>query len=79
MKVEELVGSLQTYDLSLPQPKNNNFALRSSKKGVVESSYKDSFDFEAVSMLALKFRKFLRSSKGTSRTLSVDISNGNSQ
>jgi hypothetical protein len=42
----ELVRSLQTYELSLPQPKNKKLTLRSSRKKVVESSDKESIEFE---------------------------------
>jgi hypothetical protein len=32
MMVEELVGSIQTYKLSLPQPKRNNMALKNARE-----------------------------------------------
>jgi len=54
MKVEELVGSLQTYELSLPSVKKvKTIALKASKKKVEVSSGDDSKDEEKV----LKFWK----------------------
>ncbi|KAB1220224.1 hypothetical protein CJ030_MR3G017048 [Morella rubra] len=61
MKIEELVGSLQTYELTLPHPKRNkSIALRSSKEEV-DSESNASLDDENFSILVKKFRKFLRS------------------
>jgi hypothetical protein len=59
MKIEELVGSLQTYELSLPPVKKmKTLALKASKKKVDVSFEDDSEDEEkAVAMLAKKFRK----------------------
>jgi hypothetical protein len=45
MKVEDLVGSFQTYELSLTQPKKKNLALRSShKEKVVVKLYDEESD-----------------------------------
>jgi hypothetical protein len=45
MKIEELVGSLQTYELSLPPVKKlKTIALKASKKKVEASSEDDSED-----------------------------------
>jgi hypothetical protein len=54
-----LVGSLQTYELSLPPVKKmKTLALKASKKKVDVSFEDDSEDEEkAVAMLAKKFRK----------------------
>jgi predicted SPOUT superfamily RNA methylase MTH1 len=79
MIVEDLVGSLQTYELSLPQSKKKNLALRSSRKNVVESFNEDYSNFEEVAMLAKKLRKFFEFRKGTSKNLSLDLSKGDSQ
>jgi len=62
MKIEELVGSLQTYELSLPPVKKlKTIALKASKKKVEASSEDDSEEEEkAVAMLAKNFRRFMR-------------------
>jgi hypothetical protein len=54
MKIEELVGSFQTYELSLPPVKKlKAIALKAFKKKVEVSSGDDSEDEEkAVAMLA---------------------------
>jgi hypothetical protein len=59
MKIEELVGSLQTYELSLPLVKKlKTISLKASKKKVEASSEEDSEDEEkALAMLAKKFQK----------------------
>ena len=47
MRVEELVGALQTYEFSLPQPrKNKDLALRTLRKNSDELSDEDSLDKE---------------------------------
>jgi hypothetical protein len=62
MKIEELVGSLQTYELSLPPVKKlKTIALKASKKKVEASSRDDSEEEEkAVAMLAKNFRRLMR-------------------
>jgi hypothetical protein len=62
MKIEELVGSLQTYELSLPPVKKlKTIALNASKKKVEASSEDDSEDEEkVVAMLAKKFRRLMK-------------------
>jgi hypothetical protein len=62
MKIEELVGSLQTYELSLPPVKKlKTIALKASKKKVEASSEDDSEEEEkAVAMLAQNFRRLMR-------------------
>jgi len=65
MKIEELVGSLQTYDLSLPPIKKlKTIALKNSKKKV-EVSSRDNFEDEekAVAMLAKNFRRLMRNER----------------
>jgi len=74
MEVEELIGSLQNYELSLPQPKKKHLDLKTSKKKVVDSSDEDSTNFKEMASLAKKFRKFLRFRKGTNKNLAFDIS-----
>jgi hypothetical protein len=65
MKIEELVGSLQTYDLSLPPVKKlKTRALKASKKRVEVSSVDDSEDEEkVVAMLAKNFRRLMRNER----------------
>jgi len=62
MKIEELVGSLQTYELSLPPVKKlKTIALKASKKKVEASSEDKSEEEEkAVAMLAKNFRRLMR-------------------
>jgi hypothetical protein len=65
MKIEELVGSLQTYELSLPSVKKmKTIALKASKKKVEVSSEDDSEDEEkAVAMLAKNLRRLIRNKR----------------
>jgi hypothetical protein len=59
MKIEELVGSLQMYELSLPPVKKlKTIVLKASKKKVEASSEDDSEEEEKdVAMLAKNFRR----------------------
>jgi hypothetical protein len=65
MKIEELVGSLQTYELSLPSVKKlKTIALKASKKKVEVSYGDDSEDEEkAVAMLAKNFGRLMRNER----------------
>jgi hypothetical protein len=62
MKIEELVGSLLTYELSLPPVKKlKTIALKASKKKVEASSEDDSEDEDkAVAMLAINFKRLMK-------------------
>lgn len=62
MKIKELVGSLQIYELSLPPIKKlKTIALKASKKKVEVSSGDDSEDEEkAVAMLPKNFERLMR-------------------
>jgi hypothetical protein len=62
MKIEELVGSLQTYELSLPSiKKQKTIALKASKKKVEDSSEGDFEEEEkVVAILAKNFRRLMR-------------------
>jgi hypothetical protein len=63
MKIEELVGSLQTYEYSLPSViKENAIALKASKKKTRVLSNEDSDDEveDAVPMLAKNFRRLMK-------------------
>jgi hypothetical protein len=65
MKIEELVGSLQTYELSLlPIKKLKTIALKASKKKV-EVSSGDNFENEekVMAMLAKNFRRLMRNER----------------
>jgi ribosomal protein L12E/L44/L45/RPP1/RPP2 len=65
MKIEELVGSLQTYELSLPPVKKvKTIALKASKKKAKVSSEEDSENEEdAVAMLAKNFGRIMKNNK----------------
>jgi hypothetical protein len=62
MKIEELMGSLQTYELSFsPVKKLKTIALKASKKKLEVSFGDDSEDEEKiVAMLAKNFRRLMR-------------------
>jgi hypothetical protein len=65
MKIEELVGSLQTYELSLPPVKKvKTIALKASKKKAKVSSEEDSENEEDVAaMLAKNFERLMKNDK----------------
>jgi hypothetical protein len=68
MKIEELVGSLQTYEYSLPSVrKAKTVALKASKaskkKSVVSSGEDSDVDEDAVAMLAKNFERFMKNNK----------------
>jgi hypothetical protein len=68
MKIEELVGSLQTYEYSLPLVrKAKTIALKASKaskKNSIVSSDEDfDVDEDAVAMLAKNFERFVKNNK----------------
>jgi hypothetical protein len=63
MRVKELIGSLQTFELLLPMPKNSKnlaFKIKTTKGKSVDHSDEESGDDEEMAMIARKFRKFLR-------------------
>jgi hypothetical protein len=62
MKIEELVGSLQTYELSLPPVKKLKIIALKASKNKVEASFEDDFEEEekVVAMLAKNFRRLMR-------------------
>jgi hypothetical protein len=58
MKIEELVGALQTYEFSLSKPRNNkDLALRTLRKNSDELSNEEPSD-EELALVARKFYKF---------------------
>jgi hypothetical protein len=65
MKIEELVGSLQTYELSLPPVKKmETIVLKASKKKVKVSSEDESEnEEEALAMLAKNFGRLMRNDR----------------
>jgi len=68
MKIEELVGSLQTYEYSLPSVrKAKTISLKASKaskkKSVVSSDEDSDVDEDAVAMLAKNFEHFMKHNK----------------
>jgi hypothetical protein len=65
MKIEKLVGSLQTYEISLPPVKNvKTIALKESKKKA-RVSYEEDYDNEedVVAMLAKNFGRLMKNDK----------------
>jgi hypothetical protein len=65
MKIEELVGSLQTYEYSLPPVRNaKTITLKASKKKTKVSSDEDSdIDEDVVAILAKNFKRFMKNNK----------------
>jgi hypothetical protein len=65
MKIEELVGSLQTYEYSLPPVKKaKEISLKTSKKNARVSSEEHSDNEEdAVAMLAKNFGRLMKNDK----------------
>ena len=66
IKVQELIGSLQTYELSLPnQRKSKSLALKTGNEMVdVHDSSDDDAIEKYVAYLTKNFRKFLKLRKG---------------
>jgi hypothetical protein len=65
MRVEELVGSLQNFEILPPKPKifflkNLAFKINTTKGKSVDLSDEEFGDDEEIAMIARKFRKFLR-------------------
>jgi hypothetical protein len=65
MKIEELVGSLQTYEYFFPSVrKEKTITLKASKKKTKVSSDEDSdINQDAVAMLAKNFERFMKNNK----------------
>jgi hypothetical protein len=68
MKIEELIGSLQTYEYSLPPVrKAKTIALKVSKasknKSTVSYDEDSDVDEDAVAMLAKNFERFMKNNK----------------
>ena len=60
IKIQELVGSLQTYELGLPSHKSSkSLALKTKNERTGDSSNKDDVEKE-VAYLAKNFQKFLK-------------------
>jgi hypothetical protein len=60
MKIEELVGSLQTYEYSLPLVRK---AKTIALKSVVSFDEDSDVDEDAVTMLAKNFERFMKNNK----------------
>jgi hypothetical protein len=68
MKIEELVGSLQTYEYSLPPVrKAKTISLKASKaskkKSIVSSDEDSNIDEDTVAMLAKNYERFIKNNK----------------
>jgi hypothetical protein len=64
MKLEELVGSLLTYELTLPPvKKNKSIALKAAKGKNKISSNEETDDEDGLTMLARKFGKLMKSKR----------------
>jgi len=65
MKIKELVGSLQTYEYSLPSVRKvKTISLKASKKKSIVSSDEDfDVDEDVVAMLAKNFERFMKNNK----------------
>ena len=65
IKIQELIGSLQTYELSLPsQRKSKSLALKTTNEGVEAQDSLDEDEVKKeVAYLAKNFRKFLKFKK----------------
>ena len=60
IKIQELIGSLQTYELRLPSHKSSeSLALKTIIKRMDDSSKEDGVEKD-VAFLAKNFRKFLK-------------------
>jgi len=75
MKIEELVGSLQTYEFSLPPfRKTKSIAFKVAKEKSNNSSDEGSDDDGGFALFARNFRKMMNSSKGKFRNKNVKSS-----
>ena len=64
IKIQELIGSLQTYELGLPSHKSSkSLALKTITKRMDDSSEEDGVEKD-VAFLAKNFRKFLKMKNG---------------
>jgi RNA-binding protein YhbY len=64
MKIKDLVGSLQTYEFSLPPVKKAKYIeLKASKGKSKSSSDEETNDEEGFVMLARNFRKLMKNKK----------------
>jgi hypothetical protein len=67
LRIEELVGSLQTHELTHFQPKKTKGIALKTVKNVDDSSDKESMDDEELVMFARKIRKYFRPKNGNFR------------
>jgi hypothetical protein len=63
IKIEELVGFIQTYEFSMPSVKKaKSMALKTGKE-IKDFSYEESMDDEDLALVVRKFKKFLKREK----------------
>jgi hypothetical protein len=56
MRIEELVGAIQTYEFSLPQPmKNKDLALRTLRKNSDKLPNEELPDDEELALIAKRY------------------------
>jgi hypothetical protein len=67
MKIEELVSSLQTYKLTLTQPKKKTLTLKNMKEEASNTFGQESIDDEDLTLIAKWFKKTFRPSNCESR------------
>jgi hypothetical protein len=67
LRVEELVGSLQTHELNHFQPKKNKGITLKTIKNVDDSFDEESKDNEELAMIARRMRKFFKPKNGNFR------------
>jgi hypothetical protein len=67
LRVEELVGSLQTHELNHFQTKKNKGIALKTVKNVDDSSDEESTDNEELAMIARRMRKFFKPKNGNFR------------
>ncbi|GMH31502.1 hypothetical protein Nepgr_033345 [Nepenthes gracilis] len=74
LKIEELVGSLQTYEHTLPQSKKNkSLALKSSREERNRDSDEESCSDDDFALFVKKFKKFLKKNNSSSEKMDVDL------
>ena len=74
LKIEELVGFLQTYEHTLLQlRKNKSLALKSSREEQNRDSDDESCSDDDFSLFVKNFKKILRKNKSSSNKFDVDL------
>ena len=65
--IDELVGSLQFYELDLPKTNKSKSMTLKSIDDVDRNGFNDEFSFTKIAYLAKNFRKFLRNNNRKAR------------